>query len=143
MNSLGIIPLNILDISDKVKAKLIYGNLKEIFEIYKIKNEYANKSIIFKPFKPLDNSGEKINSISDDIDKGNYLDAINKAKILINITLEGINYILHYDRLFLKSVIISGYILWMLYIFIFIEMKNENKLEQFFFTAEKKIYLLQ
>ena len=142
MNSLGIIPLNILDISDKVKAKLIYGNLKEIFEIYKIKNEYANKSIIFKPFKPLDNSDEKINSISDDIDKGNYLDAINKAKILINITLEGINYILHYDRLFLKSVIISGYILWMLYIFIFIEMKNENKLEQFFFySREENIFV--
>ena len=55
MNSLGIIPLNILDTSDKIKAKLIYGNLKEIFEIYKIKNEDAHRSIVFKPFQPLDN----------------------------------------------------------------------------------------
>ena len=80
MNSLGIIPLSVLDISDKVKSKLIFGNLKEILEIDKIKNEYANRSIIFKPFKPLDNSDEKINSISNDINKGNYLDTINKGK---------------------------------------------------------------
>ena len=142
MNSLGIIPLNILDTSDKIKAKLIYGNLKELFEIYKIKNEDAHRSIVFHPFQPLDDYDEKTKSILDDINKENYLEAINKTQTLINITLEGINYILHYDRFYLKSVIISGYILWMLYIFIFIEMKNENKLEQFFFyNSEENIFV--
>lgn len=133
MNSLGIIPLNILDISDKIKAKLIFGNFEELFEIYKIKNEKASKSIVFKPFHPLVDSDTKINEILDDINKENYLDAINKTQSLINITLEGMNYILHYDRFFLKTVIIIGYIFWMLYLFVFIEMKNEKKLEQFFF----------
>ena len=142
MNSLGIIPLNILDISDKIKTKLIYGNFKELFEIYKIKNEDASRSIVFKPFKPLADSDEKINSIFDDINKENYLDAINKTQALINITIEGMNYILHYDRFYLKTVIISGYILWMLYLFIFIEMKNENKLEQFFFyNSEENLFV--
>jgi len=142
MNSLGIIPLNILDTSDKIKAKLIYGNLKELFEIYKIKNEDAHRSIVFQPFQPLDDYVGKTKSILDDINKENYLEAINKTQTLINITLEGINYILHYDRFYLKSVIISGYILWMLYIFIFIEMKNENKLEQFFFyNSEENIFV--
>ena len=78
----------------------------------------------------------------DDINKENYLDAINKTQALINITIEGMNYILHYDRFYLKTVIISGYILWMLYLFIFIEMKNENKLEQFFFyNSEENLFV--
>lgn len=43
MNSVGTIPLDILDIPDKVKSKILFGNFLELFEIYKIKNDIASK----------------------------------------------------------------------------------------------------
>ena len=114
----------------------------ELFEIYTIKNEIANKSIVFKPFKHLIDSDKHINDILEDINNENYIDAINKTQILINMTLDGIDYILHYDRLYLKTVISTGYILWILYIFIFIEMKKDNKLNKlFFYNREENLFL--
>ena len=142
MNSIGVMPLDILDIPDKVKSKLIFANFMELFEIYTIKNEIANKSIVFKPFKHLIDSDKHINDILEDINNENYIDAINKTQILINMTLDGIDYILHYDRLYLKTVISTGYILWILYIFIFIEMKKDNKLNKlFFYNREENLFL--
>jgi hypothetical protein len=61
------------------------------------------------------------------------MEAINKTYILINQTLTGMDYILHYDRFYLKSVIVIGYILWSLFIFTFVEMKNKDCLNKFFF----------
>ena len=133
MNSLGIIPIDILDAPDKVKSNILFSNLMELYEMYKIKNDHASKSIVFNPYKPLADSVNEINKIKDDINNGYYLDAINKTQKLINITLDGMTYILHYDRFYLKSIIVIGYILWMLYLFIFIEMKNDNNLTKFFF----------
>ena len=132
MNSLGILPLDILDISEKVKSKLLFTNFMQIFEIYKIKNDIAKKAKIFKSYKPLIDSDNKIKNILNEIDKGNYFNAINETQLLINTTLKGIDYILHYDRFYLKTIIVIGYILWMLYLFIFIEMKNDNNLKKLF-----------
>ena len=137
MNSLGIIPLDILNVSNKVKSKMILGNFLELFEIYNIKKDIQSKSIIFKPYQPLIDSEQKINNILNEIKNQNYIEAINKTEFLINITLEGMNYILHYDRIYLKTIVIIGYILWTLYLFIFIEMKNSNCLNKFFFWNSK------
>jgi phosphatidylinositol glycan class N len=133
MNSLGIIPLDIIDASDKVKSKMIYTNFLELYEIYNIKNNTQSKSIVFKPFQPLIDCDKQIKEILNDINKDKYIDAINKTQILINKTLAGMDYILHYDRAYLKTVVVLGYILWSLYIFTFIEMKNKNCLNKFFF----------
>ena len=123
MNSVGTIPLDILDIPDKVKSKILFGNFLELFEIYKIKNDIASKSIIFKPFHPLTDSENKISDIIFDINNEKYIDAMTKTQILINTTLKGIDYILHYDRVYLKTVISTGYILWMIYFYIY---RNEK-----------------
>ena len=142
MNSLGILPLDILDISEKVKSKLLFTNFMELFEIYKIKYDKARKAKIFKPYKPLIDSDIKIKNILDKIDQENYYNAINETQLLINITLKGIDYILHYDRLFLKIIIVIGYILWMLYLFLFIEMKNDNNLKKLFiYDSEEKLFI--
>jgi hypothetical protein len=68
-----------------------------------------------------------------------YIEAIDKTKILIKKTLDGIDYLLKYDRLFLEIVVVTGYILWMIYLLIFIEMKNTDNLNKFFlFNYEDK-----
>ena len=113
--------------------------MMELYEIYKIKNDIQNKSITFKPYKPLINSDEKINDIQNNINNEKYEEALIKTKNFINIILDGMNYILHYDRLYLQTLVTIGYILWMIFIFIFIEMKNDNNLRKFFFfTFEEK-----
>lgn len=112
--------------------------MMELFENFKVKNESQSKSIVFKPYQPLIDSESKINEIVNDMKNEKYVEAINKATILIKITLEGDNYILHYDRLYLKIVVVLGYILWILYIFIFIEMKNGDNLGKLLFYNSKE-----
>ena len=133
MNSLGIIPIDIIDASEKVKSKLLFTNFLELYEIYSIKNNIQSKSIVFKPYQPLIDSDKKMKDILNDINNTKYMEAINKTYILINQTLTGMDYILHYDRFYLKSVIVIGYILWSLFIFTFVEMKNKDCLNKFFF----------
>ena len=137
MNSLGIIPLDIFNVSDKIKSKLLYGNMLELFDIYKIKNEYESKAVFYKTFKPLINSSILMENITNNIDKGNYYQAINDTNILIKLILEGIDYILHYDRQYLKTIVSFGYISWMVYLLIFFKMKNEKVLNKFFFYNSK------
>lgn len=133
LNSVGILPLDIYNVSDKVKSKLIFGNMLELLEIYKIKNDTENKAAIYKSFPPLINYNTIIQNIVNDINNDNYIEAIRKSNNLINLTLEGVDYILHYDRDYLKTIVAIGYISWMIYLLIFVKMKNEDLLNKFYF----------
>ena len=140
MNSLGILPLDIFNVSEKTKSKLIYGNMMELFELYKIKDEIESRAAIYKSFNPLINSDNLMKNILTNIDYGNYTEAINKTNDIINLTLKGIDYILHYDRIYLKTIVSFGYISWMIYLLIFVKMKNEDLLNKFFFyNSDEKI----
>lgn len=90
------------------------------------------------PYKPLNDYDKKIDDILNDINKENYAEAINKTKLLINHTLEGINYIYTYDRFYLKTIVTLGYIFLMLFLFIFVEMRNNNCLNHIFFNFKEK-----
>ena len=95
----------------------------EMIENYKIKTFNQSKSIIYAPYKPLIDCDKKINDILNDINNGNYIDAMNKTHLLINSTLEGIKYIYTYDRLYLKIIIASGYI--STYFFLIVKEKEQ------------------
>jgi len=139
MNSYGKIPLDILDTTDKVKSKILFANFMEIFETYKMKHEIKSKAKIFTPYKPLSDSENQINDVKNDIENGKYLDAIHKTDILIKKALDGIDYLLKYDTIFLKVIIFTGYALWMLYLLIFLEMKNDDCMGKiFFYNCEEK-----
>lgn len=138
INSFGRVPLDILDVSDKTKSKILFANMMELIETYKVKISNRTKSVFFKPYGPLIDYQNKINEIQKDINNNYYLEAIEKTHKMINTTLEGIDYVWRYDRLYLKTMITSGYILWMIYLFIFVEMKNDNTLNKFFcFNSDK------
>ena len=133
MNSLGIVPIDIMNISDRIKSKILFGNMMQIFEIYKVHHEKISKSILYKQYQPLLYSEKKINNIINLINNFNYIEAINKTYDFINSIQNGIEYIIHYDRLILKIIVISGYILWMLNLFIIVEKNNTNNLNNYFF----------
>ena len=139
MNSYGKIPLDVLDTTDKIKSKILFANFMEIFEIYKMKNEIKSKAKIFTPYKSLSDSENQIKEIKNDMENEKYLDAIHKTDILIKKTLDGIDYLLKYDTIFLKVIIFTGYVLWMIYLLIFLEMKNDDCMGKiFFYNCEEK-----
>ena len=138
IHSLGIFPIDILDASDKVKSKILFGNLMELMENYKIKTLNQSKSIIYMPYKPLVDCDERINDILNDINNEKYIEAIDKTHLLINQALEGINYIYTYDRLYLKIIITLGYFLLMTFLFIIVEMRNNNCFNEVFFNFKEK-----
>ena len=105
INSFGRVPYDILNVSEKIKSKILFGNMMEIIETYNIKISNRSKSVFFIPYKPLNNYKNKIDDIQKDINNKNYIDEINKTNILINTTLDGIDYVWRYDRPFLKSII--------------------------------------
>jgi len=133
MNSLGVVPIDIMNISDKIKSKILFGNMMQIYEIYKVHNEKISKSILYKQYHPLLYSEKNIKHILNHINNKDYIEAISKTYDLINSIKKGIEYILHYDRVFLKTIIISGYILWILNLFILVEKKNKNILNVYDF----------
>ena len=62
-NSLGIVPIDILNMSDEIKSKILLGNMRQIYEIYKTENDKKSKSILYRPFNPLKHIEQKINDI--------------------------------------------------------------------------------
>jgi hypothetical protein len=104
-----------------------------------MKNEIKSKAKIFTPYKSLSDSENQIKEIKNDMENEKYLDAIHKTDILIKKTLDGIDYLLKYDTIFLKVIIFTGYVLWMIYLLIFLEMKNDDCMGKiFFYNCEEK-----
>ncbi|EPS44914.1 hypothetical protein H072_1105 [Dactylellina haptotyla CBS 200.50] len=89
-NSVGVLPLDFLDASDKMKAQAIFANALEILEMFKVKE--ANKmatQINFAPFSLLH--------------EGTSLDTSRIAEIQTAI---------EYDWLFLRTLVTLGYLGW-------------------------------
>lgn len=137
LNSNGVVPLDLLNVSDIVKSKMLFGNMMELFENYKIKNDKKSKSLIYRQYSPLKYSKERIDDIIYHINNSESTLALNKIQDLIKAIKKGIDYTYNYDSYYLKRMVITSYILWIFFIFIFVEMKERNKLKKFFFSLDK------
>ncbi|CAG8615485.1 10093_t:CDS:10, partial [Ambispora leptoticha] len=124
VNSVGELPLNYLDNTDKFKAQSLLVNAIEISEQYKVKNEYKKRTALwYQPFAPLSNSTHNPNTlitqIRNFIDEGNYNEAENLCLVLAELSLQGLRYLQTYDWLFLRSIVTIGYLGWIAYCLIF------------------------
>jgi phosphatidylinositol glycan class N len=137
-NSLGVVPIDILNISDEIKSKILLGNMRQIYEIFKIENDKKSKSILYRSFYPLSHIEQKIDDILNHIENNDYISSINKILKLIRTIKEGINYVFNYDKLYLKFIVFFGHILYLIFILLFVEMRAKNKLNYYFFSFHKK-----
>ncbi|KAF3903788.1 hypothetical protein AA313_de0200889 [Arthrobotrys entomopaga] len=124
-NSVGVLPLDFLNATDRAKAQSIFANALEILEMFKVKE--ASKmatQINFVPFAPLHdgtNSNEsRIASIRALIESEDYGAAINQCKSLISDSLRGLRYMQTYDWLFLRTLVTLGYLGWILFALAFV-----------------------
>ncbi|XP_039609277.1 GPI ethanolamine phosphate transferase 1 isoform X1 [Polypterus senegalus] len=125
LNSVGLLPLEFLNNTDLFKAESMYSNALQILEQYKVKMAQKQKttlSVLFSPFKLLPESKQidfiwKIRNL---IQQEKYNEAINLCKILINLAMEGLSYYHTYDRFFLGTSIVFGFVGWTSYVILII-----------------------
>uniref|UniRef100_A0A9R1SSN4 GPI ethanolamine phosphate transferase 1 n=2 Tax=Cyprinus carpio TaxID=7962 RepID=A0A9R1SSN4_CYPCA len=125
VNSVGVLPLNYLNNSQHFKAESIYANAIQILEQFRVKMEQKKEttlSFLFTPYQPLTDSKQMdfVRNARNLIQKGQFDEAIRYCKDLIDQAMEGLSYYHTYDRLFLGSSVVLGFIGWTSYVVLFI-----------------------
>lgn len=111
VNSVGVLPTEYLGSSVDFKATALLDNAKAILLQYQHKEEEKrSSSIFFKPFEALLNYKAGLTHIQDLINDKKYEEATQSAQTIIDLALEGLHYYQIYDKWFLLSIVLAGYI---------------------------------
>uniref|UniRef100_A0AAR2J3V8 GPI ethanolamine phosphate transferase 1 n=1 Tax=Pygocentrus nattereri TaxID=42514 RepID=A0AAR2J3V8_PYGNA len=121
LNSVGVLPLQYLNNSLHFKAESMYANAIQILEQFKVKvtqKKETTLSFLFTPYQVLTDSKqmEFVRHTRELIQKGQFQDAIRHCETLIAQALEGLSYYHTYDRFFLGSSVVLGFIGWTSYV---------------------------
>ncbi|BFZ12644.1 hypothetical protein BsWGS_15683 [Bradybaena similaris] len=121
VNSVGTLPIDVLDATDGNKAQALLANAEQILAQFQVKMDQIKRRTIsatFRPFHDLEES-KKLQALKDIrhlITNGQFQEAINMTHALIHKALNGLRYYQTYDRFFLGLSIILGFLGWMSYI---------------------------
>lgn len=121
VNSIGILPIQYIDMSDNYKAKAMLLNAKQIAAQFETNMERVKAqvvSIFHSPFEKLTSDELQLmtSSISKQIENGNYEDAIKRSRVLIEMGLEGLEYYQNYYQRLLLVAVSCSYVLWIFYL---------------------------
>ncbi|XP_069469763.1 GPI ethanolamine phosphate transferase 1 [Ambystoma mexicanum] len=121
LNSVGILPLEYLNNSDRFKAESMATNALQVLEQFNVKMAQKKKTtlpFLFTPFKSLSDSKQLdiLRKSRTYILEGKYNDSVALCKLLINLALEGLSYYHTYDRLFLGISVVLGFVGWTSYV---------------------------
>jgi phosphatidylinositol glycan class N len=111
VNSVGVLPIEYLDLPNDFKAAALLDNAREILLQYQSKEEEKHDtSIFFQPFQPLLNFKSDLDHIQRQISEGKFDQALIDTEKMIKLALEGLRYYQIYDKWFLLSIVIAGYL---------------------------------
>ncbi|AMD20370.1 HDL374Cp [Eremothecium sinecaudum] len=125
-NSVGELPLAYINDSEISKLQALFNNAKEILEQYIVKEAEISKSqLYYKEYwkfaeKPYENYIDEIEYLIDQILHGDEeleQEAIKLTEELIQVSLEGLQYMTTYNWRFLRSVVTLGFLGWIVYSF--------------------------
>uniref|UniRef100_A0A8B9HXX4 GPI ethanolamine phosphate transferase 1 n=1 Tax=Astyanax mexicanus TaxID=7994 RepID=A0A8B9HXX4_ASTMX len=116
----GVLPLQYLNNSQHFKAENMYANAIQILEQFKVKMEQKKEttlSFLFTPYQILTDSKQMdfMRHAREMIQKGQFKD-INLCDLLISQAMEGLSYYHTYDRFFLGSSVVLGFVGWTSYV---------------------------
>ncbi|KAF5280843.1 hypothetical protein FQA39_LY17947 [Lamprigera yunnana] len=139
INSLGVVPLDVIKGSDAYKANLLLANALQLFEQYKKKHDFLQTNTLSYAFRPYSNSSigdidEYLTSINIYILLHQFEKAVNRTNTFIKFCKEGIKYYLSYYQNVLLFFVTFGFLGWIMYLFISIIM---------FRTLENGIHMTQ
>lgn len=120
VNSVGKLPLEYLSADIDLKSEAFLANAAGVLEIYLVKEERKKSTELrYRPYKPLSNATDsahrRIASIRRLIDEGRHEEAIQETAVLFELILQGLRYLQTYDWLFLRVLITTGYLGWILF----------------------------
>ncbi|XP_030625600.1 GPI ethanolamine phosphate transferase 1 [Chanos chanos] len=121
LNSVGVLPLHYLNNSQHFKAESMYANAIQILEQFRVKMNQKKEttlSIFFTPYQPLTES-EQMDFVRHArllIQKGRFEEAIHHCEGLIAQAMEGLSYYHTYDRFFLGTSVVLGFVGWTSYV---------------------------
>lgn len=144
-NSVGTLPVDLLDGLDLQKARGLYNNAWALVEQYFVKErEVFEHQFLFRPYRPFEDTAvaARMDAIAAVLAEGDYWcgeqgdlarcaavcgDAMAQARDVIQLTLDGLNYLQTYNWVFLRTIVTLGFIGWTLFLFIiFVQMFVEN-----------------
>ncbi|XP_065215894.1 GPI ethanolamine phosphate transferase 1 [Planococcus citri] len=137
VNSVGLLPLDILDMSESDKSAAILVNSFQMLNQFNRKRQLVEEttlSFLYKPYKKLSNGEDR--KISDllqiQLQNGHYNDVTKGSIDLISLCLSGLDYYHNYYQKLLLFCISVSYIGWMGWMFLNIlsgdEYKHRNSL---------------
>uniref|UniRef100_A0A2C9JNT5 GPI ethanolamine phosphate transferase 1 n=1 Tax=Biomphalaria glabrata TaxID=6526 RepID=A0A2C9JNT5_BIOGL len=135
MNSIGILPIDLLSASEGDKATALLANAEQILAQFQVKMEQVKErtiSVTFRPFLELVESEKPpkelhtVRHIKHLIKNGQIEEAVKDTQRLIDTALRGLQYYQTYDRLFLGASIVLGFLGWMSYTFCILVFEYTN-----------------
>ncbi|KAI1889039.1 hypothetical protein AGOR_G00174950 [Albula goreensis] len=125
VNSVGILPLQYLENSNIFKAESMYANSVQILEQFKVKMAQKKETtlpFLFTSYQPLTESkqldfGRQARSL---IQQGKYDRAVDLCGTMISEALQGLSYYHTYDRFFLGTSVVLGFVGWTSYVILVI-----------------------
>ncbi|KAH3767326.1 phosphatidylinositol glycan [Pelomyxa schiedti] len=127
MNSVGVVPLSVLDLSESQKTEALHNNALEIIEQYRMKRDLKlKKSLFFTEFPPLDGTQAEniLSAIENALARGDNGVAQEYCARLITLGLEGLHYMHTYDHMLLTTVVVCGYISWTAFLTTFLILNH-------------------
>uniref|UniRef100_A0AAR2LXU2 GPI ethanolamine phosphate transferase 1 n=1 Tax=Pygocentrus nattereri TaxID=42514 RepID=A0AAR2LXU2_PYGNA len=118
----GVLPLQYLNNSLHFKAESMYANAIQILEQFKVKvtqKKETTLSFLFTPYHKINTSEKRLNWNKKNQDLKVFLTLflqIRHCETLIAQALEGLSYYHTYDRFFLGSSVVLGFIGWTSYV---------------------------
>ncbi|XP_075682849.1 GPI ethanolamine phosphate transferase 1 isoform X2 [Rhinoderma darwinii] len=134
LNSVGILPVEYINSSNLFKAESMLTNAVQIFEQFKVKMAHKKEttlSFLFSPFSSLSDSKQLdiVRRTRSYIHGGNYKEAMDLCRTLVDLALEGLAYYHTYDRFFLGISVVMGFAGWILYVILIIVKTNTSVIQ--------------
>lgn len=119
VNSVGILPLDYVDLAESEQVEAVLANAKQILNQF-LRKSYIKQSnsFFFKPFEPLANYSSVLDKIEELISTKDYQSAMKLSENLRKLALDGLHYFQTYDWMMLKTIVTLGYIGWIVYLVI-------------------------
>uniref|UniRef100_UPI00358E5152 GPI ethanolamine phosphate transferase 1 isoform X2 n=1 Tax=Myxine glutinosa TaxID=7769 RepID=UPI00358E5152 len=121
MNSVGLLPLSYLNASVAFRAEAALANALAIVEQFEVKRNIKRETALpffYTPYQPLHDSKllQLIVAARQSFEKSRYDDVVQISEELVNLALGGLRYYHTFDRAFLGTSVIFGFVGWMVYI---------------------------
>lgn len=121
VNSVGALPLEILDIPLQDQTEAMFSNAQQILAQFKVKMELKKKTTLSQTFRPFlelteDKQVLHVRKIKNLIKDRLFEDAIEESQQLMALAFRGLGYYQNYDRFLLGLSVTAGFVGWIFYI---------------------------